>query len=181
MNKKAVSICFAILLFGVSITNLFAPKRDFSEYENRYLQQFPDLNAEDILSGKFSKDFVAFSSDQFIGRNGWISLKTISDLAVLKRDNGRVYFGKNGTLFDAGEKIDLEQLEKNVGFLADYIKQLKSRLPQSNASILLVPTSSEILSEYLPPYAPVPDQQAAIDMVVENSVKRRRFMTRQSY
>ena len=93
MNKKAVSICFAILLFGVSITNLFAPKRDFSEYENRYLQQF-DLNAEDIPSGKFSKDFVAFTSDQFIGRNGWISLKTISDLAVLKRDNGRVYFGK---------------------------------------------------------------------------------------
>ncbi|HQA15642.1 MAG TPA: DHHW family protein [Candidatus Avimonas sp.] len=171
MNKKAVSICFAILLFGVSITNLFAPKRDFSEYENRYLQQFPDLNAEDILSGKFSKDFVAFTSDQFIGRNGWISLKTISDLAVLKRDNGRVYFGKNGTLFDAGEKIDLEQLEKNMGFLADYITLLKSRLPQLNASILLVPTSSEILSEYLPPYAPVPEQQAAIDMVVEKLSK----------
>jgi len=165
VNKKVVTIGFLILLFGVSIINILTPQNSFSEYENRYLQQFPKLDADDIFSGKFSENLAAYSADQFIGRNGWISLKTLAELAILKKDNGRVYFGKGGTLFDATEEIDGKQLEKNLNSLAEYIETMNSQIPNLDSSVLLVPTSSEILSDFLPPYAPVPDQQAVIKKV----------------
>jgi hypothetical protein len=165
MNKKVISISFVLLLFSVSIINILMPQQSFSENENRYLQTFPDLNSEDIFSGKFSEYFASYSSDQFMGRNAWISLKTISELTLLKKDNGRVYFGSNGTLFDATEKIDNKQLNKNIGYISDYISFLQSHLTKLNASVLLVPTSTEILSDHLPLFAPVADQQSVINKV----------------
>lgn len=72
------------------------------------------MTRQNILSGKFGDDFNNYSLDQFFGRNTWISLKTISDLALLKKDNGRVYFGKENYLFDVDEGIDKEQYNKNI-------------------------------------------------------------------
>jgi len=165
MNKKIISIGFALLLFSVSIINLIIPQRSFSENENRYLQMLPALNFEDIISGKYSENFASYSSDQFFSRDEWISLKTVAELALMKKDNGRIYFGSNNTLFDATEKIDNKQLDKNTNVISEYVHTLKSTLPDLNATVLLIPTSTEILSDLLPAYAPVPDQHAAIRKV----------------
>ena len=165
MNKKVLSIGFVVLLFSLSIINLLKPQRDFSENENRFLQKFPSARADTIFSGKFSSDFADYSSDQFIGRDGWISFKTIAELSLLKKDNGRVYFGKNGTLFDATEKIDENRLLENTVIISDYIEALREKLPGLDASVLLIPTASEVNSELLPTFAPVPDQQTAIRSV----------------
>lgn len=162
MNKKVISIGFMLLLFSVSIINLIIPQRSFSESENRYLQKLPEPDLQDIASGKFTQDFADYTSDQFIARDGWISLKTIAELALLKKDNGRVYFGKQDTLFDAAETTDDKLLSYNAETLSEYIKELKESLPGLNASVLLIPTSTAVLSDLLPAYAPVPDQQTAI-------------------
>ena len=162
MNKKVISIGFAVLLFGVTVINLLVPQKDFSESENRYLQKLPALNAEDIVSGKFSQDFEKYTADQFLGRDGWIGLKTITELAMLKKDNQRVYFGKKGTLFDAGESIDEKQLVKNAEAVAVLARALKAGNPDFHASTLLIPTASAVLTDRLPAFAPVADQEAAL-------------------
>ena len=51
--KKVISILISILIFGIVLILLFAPKKDFSYNENRYLTKFPVLNVENIISGKF--------------------------------------------------------------------------------------------------------------------------------
>ncbi|HIW73274.1 MAG TPA: hypothetical protein H9684_03035 [Firmicutes bacterium] len=163
MNKKAVSIGFVVLLFGVTAVNLLTPQRDFSESENRYLQTLPSLNAEDIASGKYAQDFEKYTADQFVGRDGWIGLKTMAELALLKKDNQRVYFGGEGTLFDAEEAIDGERLAKNAQAAAALARALKENNPDFRASSLLVPTASAILTDRLPAFAPVPDQAAALE------------------
>lgn len=94
MKEKIRSIIFMGLLLSLSILNIASPKKVFSNKENRYLQEFPKLSKKTIMSGEFSKNFETYTSDQFIGRDNWISLKTITDLAMLKKDNTRVYFGK---------------------------------------------------------------------------------------
>ncbi len=162
MNKKAISIGFVVLLFGVTAANLLVPQREFSENENRYLQTLPVLNAEELLSGKFSQSFEKYTADQFLARDGWIGMKTIAELGMLKKDNQRVYFGKDGVLFDAGEAIDDKQLTENTEAVAAFARALREREPSLNASTLLVPTASAILTEQLPAFAPTPDQQAAL-------------------
>lgn len=166
MNKKVIAIGFSSLLFASSAVNLCWPKRAFSENENRYLQEFPSFSADDILSGQFTKEFESYASDQFIGRDGWITLKTVSELALFKKDNGRVYFGEDGTLFDATETIDEKQLDKNTRAVVRYIQALRETAPDLKASVLLVPTASAIEADKLPAFAPVPDQRAALNRVM---------------
>lgn len=151
-----------MLLFGITIANLFLPKRDFSESENRYLQQFPAFSAEDFLSAKYMNDIDTFASDQFMGRDRWISLKTLTELAMLKKDNGRVYFGRDNTLFDATETINEAGLETNLNAVVSFAEKLKQSVPDLRASALLIPTASAVEPDKLPKNAPVPDQQAAL-------------------
>lgn len=163
MNKKVISIGFVVLLFGVSIVNLLVPQKEFSESENRYLQTLPSPDLEDIASGKFSQDFEKYTADQFVGRDGWIGLKTLAELAMQKKDNQRVYFGKDGTLFDMGEAIDEDRLVRNAQAVAALARVLKAENPDFHASTLLIPTASAILTDKLPAFAPVPDQAAAME------------------
>ncbi|MDD2361832.1 MAG: DHHW family protein [Oscillospiraceae bacterium] len=125
------------------------------------------MSIDNIFSGRYTSQFEKYTSDQFIGRDGWIGFKTLTELAMLKKDNGRVYFGKNGTLFDATETVDEKQLISNAGFVLEYIKSVRKELPEVNDSVLLVPTASEIYPDLLPAFAPVPDQQAAVLKVKE--------------
>ncbi|MDD4546620.1 MAG: DHHW family protein [Oscillospiraceae bacterium] len=165
MNKKVVSIGFVLLLFIISLINILQPQRTFSENESRRLQKLPVVSMDNIFSGRYTTQFEKYTSDQFVGRDGWTGIKTLAELTMLKKDNGRVYFGKNGTLFDATETVDEKQLINNAGFVREYIKSVRKELPEVNESVMLVPTASEIYSDLLPAFAPIPDQQAAINKV----------------
>ena len=109
MKEKVRPILFAGIILSVSVVNIISPTKVFSSKENRYLEGFPKLTYKTIMSGEFSSNLEKYSTDQFIGRDVWISLKTISDLAMFKKDNNRVYFGKDDYLFDVDEDINNEQ------------------------------------------------------------------------
>lgn len=92
--------CLCGLYCGVSLVNWLTPGTDFSESENRALQTFPEVNTEKVLSGKFSQEFESYANDQFLLRDGWVGLKTLTSLAMGKKDNGRVFFGRDGYLLE---------------------------------------------------------------------------------
>ena len=163
MKEKLRSIFFAGTLLSMSLVNTLTPTKVFSNKENRYLQTFPDFNWDTILSSKFGKDFEKYATDQFIGRDNWIRLKTVSDLAVQKKDNGRVYFGKDGYLFNVDEEIDKEQFEKNIKYINTFIENLKQYNKDISITTLLVPSKEEILKDKLPLYAPVIDETSIIE------------------
>ncbi|WIV13739.1 DHHW family protein [Proteiniborus sp. MB09-C3] len=156
MREKARVIIFMGLLLSLSIGNIVSPKNVFSSKENRYLQGKPKFNLSTIISGDYSKDFEAYTTDQFILRDNWIMLKTIGDLSLLKKDNGRIYFGKNGYLFDADKEIDEDQLIKNIDSINIFLDKMnKYDIPVTS---LLIPSKSTVLHNELPLYAPVVDE-----------------------
>lgn len=163
MKNKITSLFFAGLLISIAILNIITPQRTFSGKENRYLQLFPDFNREDIISGKFGDDFEKYSSDQFVARNFWISLKTISDLAILKKDNDRVYFGKEDYLFDLDKAIKEEQEDKNIANINKLLINLRENHKDIDVYALLVPSKSQTLQNKLPDYAPTVDEEKIID------------------
>ena len=55
-----------------------------SESERRPLKQFPTLNAEEVLSGRFQLNFESYTLDQFPLRDSFRRLKAVTLLDVLR-------------------------------------------------------------------------------------------------
>ena len=63
-----------------------------SESERRPLKQFPTLNAEEVLSGRFQSNFESYTLDQFPLRDGFRRLKAAVLLDMLReKDNNGIY------------------------------------------------------------------------------------------
>ena len=155
MKEKFRSIFFAFIIIVIAISNIVKPDKLFSKKENRYLKEFPEINKEVILSGKFGEEFEEYTSDQFILRDKWITVKTITDLGMLKKDNGRVYFGKKDYLFEIDNKIDEKQFDKNIEAINSFSYNINQLDKDISVSALLVPSKSEVLKDKLPEFAPI--------------------------
>lgn len=91
-RNKIYVIAFAVLFFGLTLFAWLKPADDFSATERRPLKQFPQLNGQTILSGKFMREFEAYTLDQFPFRDVFRSLKAMTHLYVFgQTDNNDVY------------------------------------------------------------------------------------------
>ena len=71
MSKKYcifISALFCAFIGLFLVANAATPSREFSEMENRNLEQMPKLSVDSLLSGQFMKDFETYTTDQFVGR-----------------------------------------------------------------------------------------------------------------
>lgn len=98
-------VLFLVLIFGFGIAFWVIPDSDFSAEENRPLQTFPTLSADDWLEGKVSERLINYYSDQFPLRSMWVSLHAAGELGLGRGESGGVLLGANGQLavrrFDA--------------------------------------------------------------------------------
>lgn len=91
----ATAAVFCILIFGFTAATIFTPAVEFSETENRVLAGMPEVKISEILNGGFEAGYEEYLTDQFVFRNGWISLKTSVERLVGKK-------GEQGYLFCRG-------------------------------------------------------------------------------
>lgn len=154
---------FLLLIFGFTAANMITPDRERSESENRALAQSPKFSLDALFSGKYTSAVETYITDQFIGRDGFIGIKTQADYLAGKRDSNNVYFGKDGYLFEVytQDSVDSELLETNLDRIAELAKKQAELLGEDRVRVMLVPSASEILTDKLPPLAPVFDQKAA--------------------
>ena len=95
MDKKIRTIgAFLLLLLWAGLTALawFMPAKEASLSERRYLDQFPQLTVDTVLSGSFTQKFEDYATDQFPLRDSFRSLKAITHRYVLlQQDNNELY------------------------------------------------------------------------------------------
>lgn len=91
-NKNHLSflniLIFISLIYIITILNILTPKnRTISEVENRTLAQKPVYSVDNLLSGKYSRDFESFFADHFFNRESLVKVsKNISSLKGIKRE-----------------------------------------------------------------------------------------------
>jgi hypothetical protein len=158
MRSKITTAVFLLLLFGLAIWNLATPSREFSENENRYLQQFPAFSRERLLSGKFTSVFDSYITDQFAFRDGWVGVKAVTEQILQKHSSNGVYFAEDQHLIEMFDTVDEERYADNLGYVADFAA--RANVP---VRTLLVPTASMILADKLPAFAPEVNQRALLD------------------
>ena len=85
-------MALAILWGALTCAAWFGPAKDFSDTERRKLAQFPKLNTQTVLDGKFMAEFESYTLDQFPLRDSFRRLKALFHYNALgQKDNNDIY------------------------------------------------------------------------------------------
>lgn len=158
------SYIFSIVLLFLAYISLFfvlnflVLDKDFSERENRYLQQAPKFSFLALFSGDFTEDFEDYTTDQFAFRDHWVTLKAVCERLIGKQENKSVFYGSDGYLMEAFTAPDEKVLAENISFIQSLADSVD--VPVSFA---LIPGAVELQKVYLPENAPTDSQKALID------------------
>jgi hypothetical protein len=96
--------------------------------------------------------YEEYINDQFMLRDEWITLKSLSERFLMKKENNGIIFGKDGYLFEKLLGLS-EQTTLNLKYLSEFESLVKAPLTS-----MIVPNSYAILSDYLPKGVPLLDQ-----------------------
>jgi len=166
MDKKqnaivTIGVISFIILF-LSLTDVVTEDRVFSETENRVLAVRPKFSKEALLEGDYTVDYEAYVTDQFIGRDKWIAVKTVWDILLQKQTINGVYLGEDDYLIEQHKPEDYPSglVEKKLTLLEKLVKRW-------DAKVMLVPTADNILTEKLPDNSPFYNQAEFLAEVKE--------------
>lgn len=157
-----MGLLFLLLLFGFGILNFFHKDRAFSETENRMLEQMPKVQLSEVADGRFMRSFENYQTDQFVGRESWIRIRTMADQMLGKNESDGVYLGRNGQLYEEPAQL-CEQVWENL----DAIRSFSGRYSGINHYLILVPGAAGVTPEQLPPFAPVEDQKGQLEQIYQ--------------
>lgn len=162
LKKYPLLILFAAFLIITSIADMFVSRREFSEMENRYLEQRPKFSFAQLWRNEYTPKYEKYVNDQFIGRDGWITLKSVSESALGKIENNGIVYGKEHHMFEYYRTTDERRIELNTGFINKFIGQYGEKTP---ITVSIIPNSYEILDDLMPAGLENIDQQAVIAKV----------------
>ena len=97
-KRNAVfTIVFLASIIGIfTLADFFGSDRLFSEKENRLLAQKPVFSRTALWNGSYTADWEDYLTDQFVGRDKWIRIKTEAGIALPRKEINGVYLGSNG-------------------------------------------------------------------------------------
>ena len=165
--ENAKITIFCTTLAALFFSAVLHKPTEFSETENRYLEQRPKLTRANLLDGSFMKDYETFITDQFPERSFFMGVKTAIERFRGRTDDNGVYFGKEGYLFGKydGALFESETAKNNLSTIVEFVKMYADRFGKGHFRIALAPSSSEILKDKLPDNAPVYNQTKFISKV----------------
>lgn len=150
-------VIFAIFIVCFSVFDMTQNKKAYSEFENRDLAQRPTFSIASFIDTTFSKDYTTYVNDQFWGRDFWINLKAVTELALGKTENNGVLYGKDGYMFEKLQIVEERPAGAGTNVVAQNrfnrsVNAVKEFLGKYDIPITvsIVPNSSEILKEKLP-------------------------------
>lgn len=138
-------VAFFSLLLGLTLFDLLTPDLSFSEMENRYLKEKPEMSLTSIFDSKFTQDYEKYVDDQFYGREKWMRLKSGAERLLFKKENNDIVFGKEGYLFQKVTSLP-ENYWKNI----KSIKAFSEKNPSLEVAFALAPNSYTVLEDKIP-------------------------------
>lgn len=163
-NYKNVMLMFFAFVFIFTIIGHFAPDKSFSDVENRVLQDRPEISLNGIKTTEYMKNLESYVSDQFLGRNFWIRLKTKMELLAGKKELGNVYKAADNYLIQKPAIPNEKSEKKNI----KAINSFASKYHNLKQNFLLVPNAAWVMKENLPFGAPIRDQQKDYNKIRDN-------------
>ena len=144
---------FALAVVVFCLAGWISKDREFSDAENRSLAQKPACSAQALADGSFFSGVSSWYNDQFMGRDGWISMHLWEIRRLGQKESGDVYLGKD-RLFSVPETPD----DAAVAHTVEAVNAFAAAHPELSMHLMLVPGAAAVLTDDLPKNAPVRDQ-----------------------
>ena len=149
----------AVLLLGIwflyALLNVLVPDRAVSETEKRALASFPEVSSDRIISGDFSEDFETWASDQLVGRNALIRIRSTFGLLTRNRLSRDVYKSGDGYLIERMTEVDQKRLDQMLNAVNSFCA--RTQIP---GTFVCAPNAVSVCSDLLPASAITEDQGA---------------------
>lgn len=144
-----LSTSFLLVLFAVMLIAI--PDREFSDKENRALQEMPKFSVKKLTTGEYTSKIGKYLSDQFPFRDAFVGIKAYAELAQGKRENNGVIYGKGGVLIPNG-KIENNRLGKNLEIIKDFANSIGK-----SVTVAPLPRNIDVMAECVPKSYPKED------------------------
>lgn len=151
---KLMAIMFLVTIFSFVGLNLIVKDKQFSENENRLLEQKPKFTLDRLFEGRYTKKYEKYTVDQMVGRDKFIKIKTKADDLMGKNSENGVFKCDDGYLIESFGKPNEEYLKANI----EAINKFADKHKNIKTSMLIAPTAVNILEDKLPAFAPVYNQ-----------------------
>lgn len=164
-GKIAIIVIFCLMLSFGSATTFFQWEKEFSEIENRELQQNPRFTIKKFLKGRFQKQYEGYLSDQFFYRDRWVQLTAGTQAALGRKEINGVYIGKDGYLLERSRETDFDdvQVKENAEYLAVFLNEAAKRYGKKHVSCMMIPSKAQALPNRLPDFAPRVSRDDVLD------------------
>lgn len=159
---------FLCFIFLIGILNVFTPIKLFSTTEKRKLAQKPNLNVGSVLDGSYTSDYEKYFNDQFIARDRWINLNTLSEVFIGKKEINNIYLGKNNYLIENNSIYNEDNLNNNLDIIKKMILYYSNSVGKDNIKVMIVPNAGAIHRDKLPLFASTMDQKSILEKAEED-------------
>ena len=168
MKRIVINLFFGLLVV-IMVCDILEKPRIYSQMENRMLAEKPEWDWEEVLNQNYKKKYEEYLSDQFLQRDAWVKLYTMSEVCLQKKEVNGVYLGKKNMLFEVHlpEEFSKEQKKEKLDILSGFVTHCKQHYPQIDTCVMIIPTADNIYSERLPMYAPYWKQADFLQQVKE--------------
>ncbi len=157
---------FLLLIFIFTAATMLRPQKERSETENRSLQKRPELNWDSLISGEFSRKYEDYLSDQFILRDGWITLRTGAERLILKQEINDVCFAGDDYLIEKHTgSFTSDTASQNIARISDFMNQAAGKFGEDHVTCMLVPNAVDVLRDKLPAFADPYDEECYLEQV----------------
>lgn len=158
LKQYPFMLLFALFIFGGFVIDALNPPKEFSELENRYLQQAPPFSWRALVDNTYTLKYETFVNDQFKGRDGWITIKSVSEAVLGKIENNGIVYGKDGQMFEKNLTTNTERIQSN----AAHVAALGALYPDLDIRFMMIPSAYEVLTHKTPKGLGNIDQSAVI-------------------
>ena len=158
--KYTSILFFTIFIFAMPLISIFTEDKSISTLENKILQQLPRLSFDNVLSGKFMKEFDSYTNDQFPFRSEFIKIKNSYSYCIGNREFRNIYVA-NGKML---EKFILNEdiLNANVSSIYELSNSFKNN-HDIDSTLMIIPTSIAFYEDFLPSYSVTDKQDIMFD------------------
>lgn len=151
---KSLMLLFLIFIFGMFILNILGKDKNFSDQENRKLKTKPVFSVDNLLYNKFTSKYEKYIADQFVFRNSFINVKSVSERVMCKKENNDVYLGHDDYLIDKFKKPNKDDFNERLKAVNAFSNKNKNL----SKYIMLIPNKVKVLEDKLPAFTPVENQ-----------------------
>ena len=152
---------FVLIVLIFAIANLIHRDRGVSENENRKLAQRPKFSVSALADGSYFSGVTSWFNDQFVGRDGWITMNLGGQKLLGRRESGDVYLGRKGYLLKKPASMNAETVEAKT----EAIREFATSYPDVRMYFTLAPSAASILTDKVPRNAPLAPQLDQIQTV----------------